>query len=36
MAVNKLFDLGWKPKTKLEDGIAIAYNDFKNGKPKEN
>lgn len=36
MAVNKLFDLGWKPKTTLEDGIAIAYNDFKNGKPKEN
>lgn len=36
MAVNRLFDLGWKPKTKLEDGIAIAYNDFKNGNPKEN
>ncbi|MBI3233504.1 MAG: GDP-L-fucose synthase [Bacteroidetes bacterium] len=29
MDVNKLFSLGWKPKTKLEEGIKQAYEDFK-------
>ncbi|MCK9481258.1 MAG: GDP-L-fucose synthase [Bacteroidia bacterium] len=28
MDVEKLFSLGWQPKTVLEDGIAIAYKDF--------
>jgi GDP-L-fucose synthase len=28
MSVDKLFALGWKPKTNLEEGIKIAYTDF--------
>lgn len=28
MSVEKLFALGWKPKTNLEEGIKIAYSDF--------
>lgn len=28
MDVNKLFSLGWRPKTNLRDGIKIAYQDF--------
>jgi len=26
--VSKLFNLGWKPKVSLEEGIALAYGDF--------
>jgi GDP-L-fucose synthase len=29
MSVEKLTQLGWKAKTNLSDGIALAYNDFK-------
>ena len=28
MDSGKLFSLGWKPKTGLKDGIALAYGDF--------
>ncbi|TDS14602.1 GDP-L-fucose synthase [Sphingobacterium paludis] len=28
MDVNKLHDLGWKHKTSLKEGIALAYEDF--------
>lgn len=28
MSVEKVFATGWRPKTKLEEGIQIAYNDF--------
>lgn len=28
MSVEKVFATGWRPKTKLEEGILIAYNDF--------
>ncbi len=28
MNVEKVFATGWRPKTKLEEGIQIAYNDF--------
>ena len=30
MDVSKIKALGWKAKTKLEDGLKIAYEDFKN------
>jgi len=29
---TKLRNMGWKPKISLEEGIALAYNDFLNGK----
>jgi GDP-L-fucose synthase len=28
MDVSKLFSTGWRPKTSLEDGIKLAYQDF--------
>lgn len=32
MDVSKINALGWKAKTSLQDGIKLAYEDFKNGK----
>ena len=29
---SKVFSLGWRPSISLEDGIAMAYNDFLNNK----
>jgi GDP-L-fucose synthase len=34
MDVAKLFGLGWRPKTSLEDGIRIAYNWYREQSPK--
>jgi len=28
MDSSRLFATGWKPKTALEEGIALAYQDF--------
>jgi GDP-L-fucose synthase len=30
MDVSKLTGLGWRYSTKLEDGLKLAYSDFKN------
>ena len=28
MDSKRMFELGWKPKVSLKEGIALAYNDF--------
>ena len=33
MDSGKLFDMGWKPKFSLEDGLRDAYADFQNSLP---
>jgi len=31
MDSSKIFEMGWKPKVALEDGVKMAYEDFLKG-----
>ena len=36
MDSNRLFAMGWRPKTELPDGLRLAYEDFQQKHPKTN